>query len=70
MIKLIDRIFKKRKGQVLFFAAGFLKMAVIAATFYPVSRISETAVLFYILGFSVIVLSIMIEGVLQCLFQN
>jgi len=59
MIKIIDRILLKRKGQVLFFAASFLKMAVIAAIFYPVSRVSETAVLFYILGLSVIIISVL-----------
>ncbi len=62
MIKIIDRILNKGKGQVLFYLSGFLKMAVIAAIFYPVSKISEAAVLFYILGLSMIVISIMIEG--------
>lgn len=65
MIKIIDRILIKRKGQVLFFLAAFLKMIVIAAIFYPVSRVSETAVLFYILGLSVIIISIFGEGAFQ-----
>lgn len=65
MIKIIDRILIKRKGQVLFFLAAFLKMIVIAAIFYTVSRVSETAVLFYILGLSVIIISIFGEGAFQ-----
>lgn len=69
MIRLIDRILRRGKGQVLFFVAGFLKMVVIAAVFYAVSRISEAAVLFYILGLSIIVISIMLEGVYQ-LFRS
>lgn len=67
MIKLIDRIFNRGKGQGLFFLAELLKMALIAAVFYPVSRISETAVLIYILGLSLIVIAIMIEGLFQLL---
>jgi len=67
MIKSIDRIFKRGKGQGLFFLAELLKMALIAAVFYPVSRVSETAVLIYILGLSLIVISIMIEGLFQLL---
>jgi len=69
MIKVIDRILNKGKGQVLFFLTGFLKMSVIAATFFLASRISESAVLFYILGISMVVVSIMIEGVFQ-LFRS
>lgn len=65
MIKLIDRILTKRKGQGLFFLAAFFKMAVISAIFYGVSRVSEKAVLFYILGLSMIVLAIFMEGFVQ-----
>jgi hypothetical protein len=63
-IKMIDRILKpeKKRGQGPFFVVGGLKLAVISAVFYLVSRISETAVLFYILGLSVIPLSVFIEG--------
>ncbi|MCI0470265.1 MAG: hypothetical protein L0Y73_01245 [Candidatus Aminicenantes bacterium] len=70
MIRLIDRILYKRKGRVLFFAAGFLKMIVITATFYAVSRISEAAVLFYMLGLSMIIISILLEGVYQVSRRN
>lgn len=65
MIKVVDRILQNKKGQALFFLAALLKMGVIAAIFYAVSRISETAVLFYILGLSMIVFSIMVEGIYQ-----
>lgn len=65
MVKLIDRILRKGKGQGLFFLAGILKMAVITAAFYAVSRVSATSALFYILGISIIVISLMVEGVFQ-----
>jgi len=70
MIKLIDRILTKQKGQVLFFLVAFLKMAVISAIFYGVSRLSEKAVLFYILGLSIIVLAILMEGFYQLFRRN
>jgi hypothetical protein len=65
MIKLIDRILTRGKGQGLFFLVAFLKMVVISAIFYGVSRVSERAVLFYILGLSIIVLAIFMEGFAQ-----
>jgi hypothetical protein len=65
MIKIIDRILTKRKGQGLFFLAAFLKIVVISVIFYGVSRISEKAVLFYILGLSIIIIAIFLEGFYQ-----
>jgi chromate transport protein ChrA len=63
---MIDMILnREKKAMALFFAAGFLKFAVIGAVFYLVSRISETAVLFYILGLSLIILAIFIEAIYQ-----
>jgi len=64
LIKMIDRILQidKKRGQGMYFAASALKFIVIAAVFYPVSRVSEAAVLFYIFGLSVIPLSIFVEG--------
>lgn len=69
MIKIIDRILKIGKGTGLFFLIELLKMIVIAAVFYPISRISERAILFYILGLSIIIISIMVEGGYQ-LYRN
>ena len=67
MTKMTDRVLKRRKKieKRLFFLAGFIKLAVIAAVFYLVSRISETAVLFHILGLSIIFISIFVEGIYQ-----
>jgi len=65
MMRMIDRSLKKGKGQPLFFLAAFSKMVVIAGVFYLVSRKSETAVLMYLLGLSVIVAAIMTEAVFQ-----
>jgi len=69
MINLVDRCLKRGKGQWLFFVAAFLKMVAIAGGFYLASRISEAAVLMYLLGISVIVLAIMAEALYK-LFRS
>ena len=65
MIKMIDRILRQGQGQLGFYLVLVLKMAVIAAVFYLVSRSTEGAVLFHILGLSILVPAIAIEGVYQ-----
>lgn len=65
MVKLIDRCLFKDKGFVLFFLMTFLKMVIITIIFYFVSKISEKAALFYLLGLSVIVISTIVEGAYQ-----
>ena len=67
MIKMTDRVLKRgnKKEKWFFFLAGFMKLAVIAGLFYLAARISETALLFNILGLSLIFLAIFIEGVYQ-----
>jgi len=65
MIKLIDKCLFKDKGITLLFLISFLKMGLIAVVFYFISKISEEATLFFLLGLSVIVISIMIEGAYQ-----
>jgi hypothetical protein len=65
MIKLTDKCLFKGKGNILFFLMTFLKMAIITIIFYFISKISEKATLFFLLGLSVIVISIMIEGAYQ-----
>jgi hypothetical protein len=65
MIKMIDRVLGQGKGQVLFFLVVILKMAVIAGVVFLVSRIShsEAAVLYHILGLSIIIIAIGLEGI-------
>ncbi len=63
-IKTLDRFLKNKKGQVLLFFVFFLKLIIISVGFFIISRISDKAVLFYIAGISVIVLSMMFEGFL------
>jgi H+/Cl- antiporter ClcA len=65
MIKLVDRYLKKNRGKFLFFTATFLKIIIISLVFYFLSRLSESAVLYFILGLSTIVISILIEGTCQ-----
>lgn len=65
MVKITDRYLRKRRGRGLLFLASFLKITLIMAIFYPVSKISEQAVLFFILGLSVLVISTLIEGLYQ-----
>lgn len=65
MIKLIDKCLFKDKGISLLFLISLLKMGLIAVIFYFISKISEEATLFFLLGLSVIVISIMIEGAYQ-----
>ena len=62
MIRQLDRYLAEGRGKWLFFLGAFLKLLVIAVLFYPVSRVSDTAVIFYILGLSVVVIATMIEG--------
>lgn len=55
----------KRKGQLLFTVVLFFKLGVIALSLYLVSRVSGSAVIFLILGLSVIVIAIGMEGICQ-----
>ncbi len=65
MIKMIDRILGRGKVSPLYFLVALLKMMIIAAVFYLVSRVGESAVLFHILGLSVIVMAIFMEAAYQ-----
>ena len=65
MIKLIERYLARKKGIMLIFLSSFLKLSLIALIFYPLSKISEAAIFFYIIGLSSIVISILIEGIYQ-----
>ena len=68
MIKMIDRVLNKRKGHLLFAVVLFIKLGVIALSAYLVSRLPGSAMWFLILGLSVIVIAIGMEGIYQ-LFQ-
>lgn len=65
MTKLLDRYLKKGRGKGLFFFVAFFKIILISVIFYPISHISESAVLFYIQGLSIIVFATMVEGMIQ-----
>lgn len=62
---MTDRVLNKGKGQLLFAMALFAKLGVIALSVYLVSRVSFSAVLFYILGLSIIAIAIGMEGIHQ-----
>lgn len=62
MMKTVDRLLRRSRGKVLFFALEIGKLAVVSATFVLTARISDGAALSYFLGISVIVLAIMGEG--------
>ncbi|MEN8223065.1 MAG: ATP synthase subunit I [Acidobacteriota bacterium] len=67
MIRVVDRVISKKKGKGLFILAGLGKMTLISVIFIFISRYSEAAVLFYLLGLSVIIFSIIGEGGRQLL---
>jgi hypothetical protein len=65
MIKMTDLVLKKGKGPWLFILALLVKLAVIVLVLYLVSRASGKAVIFHVLGLSVIVIAIAVEGIYQ-----
>ncbi len=67
MIRMIDRVIRRGKGQLLFSLVTMLKLAVIATAFYLVSRAPgpDAAVLWFILGLSIIVVALAMEGIYQ-----
>ncbi|MCP4149413.1 MAG: hypothetical protein GY757_16820 [bacterium] len=69
MIRRIDMTLKPGKGQGFYFLTGLLQMLAITGGFYLASRISVTAVIYYIVGLSVIIAAIMGEVVYR-LFRS
>ncbi len=67
LIHTVTGIIEKGKSKLIFFLSGLLKMLLISVVFVIVSKYSEPAVLFYLAGLSVIVLSVMLEGGSQVL---
>jgi len=62
MIRVVDRVIGKKRGKGLFILTGLGKMTLISLIFILISRYSEAAVLFYLLGLTVIIFSIIGEG--------
>jgi len=62
MIRVVDKVIGKKRGKGLFILTGLGKMILISVIFILISRYSEAAVLFYLLGLSVIIVSIIGEG--------
>lgn len=69
MIRMTDRILRRGKGQLLFFLIMTLKLGLITAVFYLVSRSAgdnaEGAAIWFLTGLSVIVIALAMEGVYQ-----
>ena len=65
MIKMTDLVLKRGKGPWLFILALLVKLAVIVLALYLVSRASGRAMIFHVLGLSVIVIAIAVEGIYQ-----
>jgi hypothetical protein len=65
MIKITYKALNKGKSQLLFTMVLFFKLSVIALSVYLVSQFSGSAVLFHILGLSIIVIAIGMEGIYQ-----
>lgn len=65
IVKMTDRVLKNGSSQGMVWLVGFLKLSVISLCFYLASRVSKGAVLYYILGLSVIMMAIALEGILQ-----
>lgn len=65
MIVIVDKMLKNQKAVGLFFFAGVGKLTIISVCFYLISRVSEQAIIFYILGLSAVVISILFEGGLR-----
>jgi len=70
LAKSVNRLLRRGGGgKALFFGLQLAKLAVIAATFVAVARISEAAVLAYLAGISMVVIAGMIEG-LQAMWRS
>lgn len=65
LIKIVDKMIKSQKAVGLFFFAGMGKLTLITLVFYLISQVSEVAILFYMLGLSAVVISILFEGAIR-----
>ncbi len=67
LIRALDRYMRMRRGMAHFYMVALAKLAGIVAFFFIASRVSEQAVLFFLLGLSVVVMAVLIEGGIQLL---
>jgi len=67
MIRALDRYMRLRRGMGPFFLVSLAKLTIIVVFFLIASRISEQAVLFFLLGLSVVIMAVLIEGAIQLL---
>ena len=69
MIKMTDLVLKKGKGQWLFILALLVKLAVIVLALSLVARASGKALVFHVLGLSIIVIAVAVEGLYQVILS-
>lgn len=62
MIKLVDRIVEKSGGKLFFFFVSFIKLLVITAAVFAISKFPEINLLYFIGGLSLLVVSLLLEG--------
>jgi hypothetical protein len=62
MIYSVNRILTRSRGRFFFFSLALAKLAVIVAAFFAVSRISEGAVLAFVVGISAVPMALLSEG--------
>ncbi|HDP94407.1 MAG TPA: hypothetical protein ENN40_03495 [Candidatus Aminicenantes bacterium] len=67
MTRALDRYMRLRRGMGPFFMVSLAKLVVIVLFFLIASRISEQVVLFFLLGLSVVVMAVLVEGGIQLL---
>lgn len=62
LIRLIDKLISNKISKAKFFVFTILKIIVIGFIFVVFSKISEKFAILFILGFSSVIISIMVEG--------
>jgi len=65
MIKVVDKLLTKKTGKFFFFSVTFIKLGLITVISIIIARYREFGFIFYILGLSIVVFALMIEGVVQ-----
>jgi hypothetical protein len=62
LIRSTDCILKKGKGRMMFFLLAQLKLLIVAAAFYALSRWTKSGAVFFIQGVAIVYLAVLIEG--------
>jgi len=65
MIKVVDKLLTKKTGKLFFFSVTFVKLGLITVISIIIARYREFGFIFYIIGLSVVVFAVIIEGVVQ-----